>query len=495
MKKKNIFATLALLGVLTLVGCGETTSTSQDSTSGSTSPSGSVTSTPSVVDSVSVAPGTEIYEKTLVYDTSKDAYSVAVKINSTLAVSAVACGRVKGVSGEFSNAQGVLTLAGSFLDQIASGEKTINVTLSDGGTTTVPALIATKVITTAQDFQDINKNLTGTYVLGNDIDLSSISNFEPLGFYYEETSTKNEYFHGILEGNGYSVKNGKVFYCSSTDSSQDVYEDSGLFSSPAHVNGDNIGLFQVIGSSGVVRNVVFDNIKVRGRTIVGVIAGNCMGVIQNCIVTETCKVQMGTHFYDNDCNCGLAVGIVAGSGQVSNVISLSSLISVPEVFTDYGDTYKGKIGNGWDHTSTPGNTDPTWKFANVDRPKMNYDGSGVASDSGTKEIDSNGHKSNGIYAFAGKVWGEISNSFALSFTITPYQGESRIADFAQTHLGSLKPTSGPDNLGTLNACGVKTLTELKVASLYSAFDTSIWTIKDGSLPKLVCPQIGVTVTE
>jgi hypothetical protein len=146
------------------------------------------------------------------YDTSVEkAYNVSVKIDSTDSVSAVTCGKIKASAGQYGNRSGVLTLGADFMKQITAGEKTIKVT-AGSKSISLDLFAATKVVTTAQEFQDINKNLTGYYILGNDIDLTSIANFEPLGYYFTETDTNNAYFHGVLEGNGYTVKNAKVYW-------------------------------------------------------------------------------------------------------------------------------------------------------------------------------------------------------------------------------------------------------------------------------------------
>ena len=89
-----------------------------------------------------------------------------------------------------------------------------------------------------------------------------------------------------------------------------------------------------------------------------------MGTVQNCFVDASCSVEMGTHFYDDDCNMGGCFGIVAGSGNVSNVISRVTNLTIGStgsasfggvaiekggIYLDFDDVYKGKTGNGWDH--------------------------------------------------------------------------------------------------------------------------------------------------
>ncbi len=452
----------------------------------------------------SYQPGDVIYENQLVYDTSvEEVYDVFYKLSSTASVKEVSFGRSKSEKGEITVKNQILTLSKEFLTRIEikkypGDNRKFIVTYTDGKTETIPAFIATRIIKTAQEFQDINNDLQGFYMLGNDIDLSSISNFEPLGrFGTSEQDPTNEYFHGVLDGNGYTVKNAKVHYStdstSNTPTAQDVYFTGGLFKDSAHQSGNNIGLFQIIGSSGIVRNTRFDNIDVYGRTIVGVLAGNVSGLIENCIITETCKARMSTHYYDNDCNIGGVAGIVAGSGQIINTICLTKNITVPNTFTDYNDDYIGKTGNGWDHAASgDAINNPTWQFANVYRPAMNYsDPDNPVSIQGQNEIDSNGVASNGVYAFAGKTWGTIQSCYSLAFNRQIYGDatNSYFADtcFTQTHLGSVKPSSGDTDLGQVIDSDVKTLDELKQASLYASFDSNIWNIQEGQLPTLKYP--------
>lgn len=436
------------------------------------------------------AMASEIFANKKAYFDTTDPQTISVDMGVELKVSSVAIGRTAAESGQFGSSGSILTLSGDYLKSITAGEKEVKV-ISGEDTLKLDLFAANKVIKTADDFQNIQNNLTGYYILGNDIDLSSIENFEPLGVYYTETDTRNAYFHGVLEGNGYTVKNAKVYWSDTVASNYNVYQGSGThFTSDAHVNGDNIGLFAIIGSSGVVRNTNFANIKVRGRTIVGALAGNCMGTVENCYLDSSCSVEMGTHFYDDDCNMGGAFGIVAGSGNVNNVISqvtnlTEGCTSVQSfggistdnagVYLDWDDVYKGKTGNGWDHGTPATNDNSWWKFCAVDK---------VATGSTTAYKDSNGSPTNGEYAFVGKCWGSVANCVAQSFKITPMNGTMRDIFFGQTHLAANKPTSGDTDLGTLTNDQILSLSDMKKASSYSAFDSSVWTIADGKIPTL-----------
>ena len=150
------------------------------------------------------------------------------------------------------------------------------------------------------------------------------------------------------------------------------------------------------------------------------------------------------------------------------------------LYQDYGPDYAGKIGNGWDHSATEGNTDNWWRFAGVNRK---------TADNSGDEVDSNGSKTNGVYSFAGKCWGTVENSYGLAFKVTPRDGAQRDVFFGQTHLGAIKPSSGDSDLGQFNNCSVLSLDQMKEASRFVSFDTAVWVIANGSLPSLKAPQI------
>src|SRR6056297_1745776 len=54
------------------------------------------------------------------------------------------------------------------------------------------------VIKTSEDLQNISHNLTSSFIQDNNIDLSGIENWSPIG------SSSTEPFIGIYDGNGYS---------------------------------------------------------------------------------------------------------------------------------------------------------------------------------------------------------------------------------------------------------------------------------------------------
>lgn len=418
--------------------------------------------------------GDILYTKTPVFDLSDPSARLSFEIELNGSITSIKSGRIEISDYNYDSANKVLTLSGEQLESISNGEKTLTIKTSEKSYSQ-KIMMCTKIIKTAQDFQDINNELEGTYVLGNDINLSTISNFEPLGRFVSETDISNKYFHGIFDGNGYTISNAMVKYSDTDDTNQAIATYTGhvgtpLFKDIAHQAGDNIGIFQIIGSSGIVRNTVFKDCEVYARTIGGIIAGNNSGNIENCLVSGG-KVNISTHFWDNDCNTGSVAGINAGSGIISNVISTGKS-SITSTYIDYSDDYIGQVATGGEHSS---DQDPYWTFWGADR---------VNATTKLKEIDSNNHNTNGVYSFVGKSWGTVNDSFGLSYKVTPFNGVSRDVDFGQTHLGVNKPTSGDSNMGEIKNCSVKTEEELKNSTLYSGFDADIWNIKDNKIPNI-----------
>ena len=93
-----------------------------------------------------------------------------------------------------------------------------------------------------------------TFVLGTNIDLSSVANWTPIG--------SNNYFYGTFDGNGHIIKNLKI---DSTENYQ--------------------GLFGF--SYGEIKNIGLENCDVKGGSSVGGLVGGSSGSITNCYTIGT----------------------------------------------------------------------------------------------------------------------------------------------------------------------------------------------------------------
>ena len=120
------------------------------------------------------------------------------------------------------------------------------------------------VIKTAQDLDNIRNNLNGKYILMDDIDLSSFSNWDPIG-------NDSIHFTGTLEGNGFVIENLTI----------------------NRSNGSDIGLFGYIDNA-EIRNIGLENINIIGHSSVGGLVGTqTSGTISNCYTNGTLQARTG----------------------------------------------------------------------------------------------------------------------------------------------------------------------------------------------------------
>jgi hypothetical protein len=164
------------------------------------------------------------------------------------------------------------------------------------------------MISTCQQLQDINNDLSGDYELANDIDCTGV-NFQPIGGVVDWWSdATGNHFKGHLDGKNHTISHLTI--------------TTGIGGSAGD---QESGLFQVIGDTGVVENlkladanVVLDNKSGFGGNIVGLLAGGLSGLVQKVFV------QGGIHI--NDDTGGFDVGGLIGRHTDSGSMSSSPLL-------------------------------------------------------------------------------------------------------------------------------------------------------------------------
>ena len=92
------------------------------------------------------------------------------------------------------------------------------------------------------------------YLLMNDIDVSNIENFKPIGSDYEH------YFRGTFDGQGFTISNLNI------NRSSESY----------------IGLFSVLMNNGIIKNLYLRDNGIYGKSSVGSLVGECAGTLINC---------------------------------------------------------------------------------------------------------------------------------------------------------------------------------------------------------------------
>ena len=145
------------------------------------------------------------------------------------------------------------------------------------------------------------------FILMQDIDCSSISNFNPIGKTALEGTTPR--FSGNFDGQGHIISNLVI------NASSGVY----------------VGLFTRGTASSAVSNLGLVDVSITGNSVIGGISGESEGTISNSFVTGDITASSGSN----------AVGGLVGDGRnatISNSYSTANLTG--------DDTIGGLIGNG-----------------------------------------------------------------------------------------------------------------------------------------------------
>jgi hypothetical protein len=180
----------------------------------------------------------------------------------------------------------------------------------------------------AQDLQDINKFPSGNYALSQDIDLSLVSNFKPIG-------TKDLPFTGHFNGNGHTIGN---LHVESKDNfvglfgvviGQHPYGHAvikDLTLSNCTVTGNQyVGLLLGRASAAKIENVKIIDGKVEGHSIVGGIGGTASYL---SIKDIEIKSISSTHTSLNETDIrytGTAFGALGKSNITSSLCEENSL--------------------------------------------------------------------------------------------------------------------------------------------------------------------------
>ncbi len=215
------------------------------------------------------------------------------------------------------------------------------------------------VIKTAQELNDIRNNLdadgniTGKYILMNDIDLSSYANWDPIGRFW-----------GILDGNGHVIKNLTI--------NRPDEDNVGLFANTTYAEIKNLGLTNVnvkgnrwvggligySGNSDIESCYATGNIS--GNEQIGGLCGICVGNLHNIDVGGISNSYADVNVTGNKNVGGIAGGCVIYS-VIKNCLFTGEFTGSENVGGIAGYSLSGKIENCFwlenQDGSTGGSTD------------------------------------------------------------------------------------------------------------------------------------------
>ncbi len=329
---------------------------------------------------------------------------------------------------------------------------------SGSGTSGDPYLVSS-----ASLLNEVRNNLTAYYKQTADIDISSYSNWSKIG----TAITSGNYFAGTYDGDGYKITGLTI---TSTTTSYN-------------------GLFGVIGTGGTVKNLsVSGSISGVTQAGIGLLAGyNFGGAVENC--NSSGAVSTANN------NAGGLLG--TASGSVSKCYSTASVTATGTASSNIGgfigacltsspvvsECYStGNVSNST--TSASSNTGgflgmATWNVANC------YSTGNVTS--------SGGGRAGGFMGATGTVSGTITNCYSTGLVTCTvkggFVGYYNTGTFASCYFDNT-------TAGTSTICGTyvssaptnitaKTTAEMKTASTFSGWSSSIWSLIDGSYPLLL----------
>jgi len=159
-------------------------------------------------------------------------------------------------------------------------------------------------ISNAEELREIRDDLDGHYVLVEDIDLSHIDNFEPIG-------NSQDPFTGTFDGSGHTISNLTI----------------------DRPDEDSVGLFRYVGRDGTVENVGLTDVDVRGNTVVGSLVGsnmrghNVLGSVRGSYVTGSVsgdgRVGGLVGFNSGIVEASYAMSSVKGNQEVGGLVGLN----------------------------------------------------------------------------------------------------------------------------------------------------------------------------
>ena len=335
------------------------------------------------------------------------------------------------------------------------------------GTMQDPYKIAT--VNDLQKFRTVWSSNFGKYfIVTQDIDLSSIANFTPLPG-----------IDGTLDGNNKKILNLRM------DRSQIQYDNYA-------------SLFKQIERSGVVKNLGFENVTIKGNRGAAALATYNYGIVDNCSVTG--QVSCSDKY-------GHSGGLVAMSWTRSIIKNSYSTARVS------GNYYSGGLVSAM-YKATVENSYSSGSVSTVDSEagglvasmssgviRQSYATGSVSGkryvgglvglvNNNPGSIIENSYSSGSVSAFGmggglvGDLRDKIKNSYSSGSVVSLDSWEPDRIGVLAGEGGTIINSFGRSQSGVSDMRGQKTDAELKDPSTFSSWDENIWKIESGKYPKL-----------
>ncbi|CAH3024426.1 unnamed protein product [Porites evermanni] len=330
------------------------------------------------------------------------------------------------------------------------------------GTMQDPYKIAT--VNDLQKLRTVWGSNTGKYfIVTQDIDLSSIANF---------TSLPD--FNGTLDGNNKKILNLRI----------DRYYAS---------------LFQQIGQGGVVKNLGFENVAIKGNRGAAALATYNYGTVDNCYVTGqvSCSAKYGHSgglvLYSSTGSIiknSYSTARVSGSYYSGGLVAVMNKATVENSYSSGSVSTVDSGAGGLVASMTGGVIRQSYATGSVSGKYVV--GGLVGLVNNPESIIENSYSSGSVSALGmagglvGNLSGKIKNSYSSGSVVSKQSRVNRLGVLAGEYgsEGTIIKSFGKSQSGVSNTRGQKTDAELKDPSTFSSWDKNIWKIESGKYPKL-----------
>lgn len=335
------------------------------------------------------------------------------------------------------------------------------------GTMRDPYKIAT--VNDLQKLRTVWRSNSGKYfIVTRDINLSSVTNFTPL-----------PEFKGTLDGNNKKILNLRM------DRSQIQYDNYA-------------SLFTYIHRGGVVKNLGFENVAIKGNRKAAALASYNYGTVDNCYVTG--QVSMTASY-------GYTGGLVAMSWTGSIIKNSYSTARVSgKCYSGglVGGMYKATVENSYSSGSvvnkyagglvglmSSGVIRQSYATGSVSGKSYVGGLVGLVNNNPASIIE-NCYSSGSVSAswigggLVGDLRDKVKNSYSSGSVVSKQSRVDRLGVLAGRYgwRSTIINSFGKSQSGVSNTRGQKTDTKLKDPSTFSSWDKNIWKIESGKYPKL-----------
>jgi len=322
------------------------------------------------------------------------------------------------------------------------------------------------VINNVTDLQNINNDLTGEYILGQDIDASETASwnggagFIPIGEIQQTAGgfTTAGRFTGVFDGQGHTITGLTINL---------GYWPSKGFLWP----GGSIGLFS--SSSGTIKNVILRDVNITGTATGYVLVGGLVGDNQDAGTISRCAVSGSINGSSGKFYSGMFGGVAGGNrGTIIESYSTASVNGLgvdTTFFTGSGGVYAGGLVG----------------YHQAGQIKQAYaTGPVIGVDEG------NGIFGGGRGGLVGQSDAAISETYAAGLVSSSSEGDvsSVVAGGLIGGVSTGQTASSywdPTSTGQASSAGGSSSTALKSGSLPTGFDPAVWGGIGNSYPFLL----------